>query len=288
MKIWDTYKSLTPEQKTILQEKQLNANRTPGELISLLRPLAEYDKLSDTVRTKFGCTAAFLFLASFVGFAVTAATPILAIPLFLILFGGAVFLTITTVKLSKLDVSNNMREFAVPILAILREDITPGETVQVRLDLRSPTHKDKLVDKSAPYEAGVYHKVIDSNFEDPWFEGDAELADGSRLHWSVVDQIKEMSKTKKTPRGKYKTKTKYKKRSLMSVQVALPEKRYGLVDRSPGGDAKLQIKEGEKRTSFKLSRTYKTNTIDPMPPSALIDLIAEAYRRTGPAAQRSA
>ncbi len=185
-------------------------------------------------------------------------------------------------RLRSLDLSNNLRVFALPVLALLSEDMEPSQPVQIRLDLSPCTAKSKLTEKTEPYSSGAYYKIIDSFYLDPWMEGSAALADGSRLSWTITDRIRERKKTKRNPRGKIKTKTKHSKKSVMNVRVELPSGSYAV--ESPS-DADVQA--GGKRNVFKLSDTVKAANLDPISPGTFVDLVAAAYGRVAPVRRSS-
>lgn len=276
-----TFRSLSPEQKALLETKQVSGEYEPRSLIDLLRPIAEYDRLSDKARTPMGCTTAALFALSL---------PVLflvlngfwgVLPVLLLSFGGAVFLLVTVLRLRKLDLSNNFRLVAMPLFAVLREDMEPGATMNVRLDLSSPTAKAKKTGTGKPYERGIYHKVVDTTYADPWFGGGTRLVDGSLLQWDVTDEVVESKRTK-TGR-KTKTKTKYEKRTTISVTVALPHKEYAVTSLPADEGEKVKVRESEKRTTFHLAKRVKTKSLDPIDPQEIFDIISEAYKRVRPA-----
>ena len=135
------FRSLSPEQKALLETKQVSGEFEPRSLIDLLRPIAEYDRLSDKARTPMGCTTAALFALSLPFLFLTLNGFWGVLPLVLLSLGGAVFLLVFVLRLRKLDLSNNFRQVAMPLFAVLKEDMEPGATMNVRLDLSSPTAK---------------------------------------------------------------------------------------------------------------------------------------------------
>ena len=278
------FRSLSPEQKTLLETKQVSGEYEPRGLIDLLRPIAEYDRLSDKARTPMGCSTAALFVLSFVLLIVAANVSFFLLPLSLAALGGAVFLLVTVLRLRKLDLSNNFRQVAMPLFAVLKEDMEAGATMNVRLDLSPPTAKTKKTGTGKPYKEGAYYKVVDTTFVDPWFGGGTRLADGSLLQWDVTDEVVESARTKKTARGKHKTKTKYRKQSTISVTVALPHKEYAVTNLPADEGEKVKVRESEKRTTFRLAKRVKSKSIDPIDPQEVFDIISEAYKRVRPAA----
>jgi hypothetical protein len=278
--------AMTPEQRSVLKAKRLEGSFTPPAALALLKPVGEFDRMSDKSRTGIGCWSAVFFILAFVCLIVTANGVLpwfLGVPLILGLFGAFVFFLVTVIRLSKVDLSNNFRQIALPFFAILKEDMEKGEEMQVKLDLTSPTHKTKKTGESDAYALGFYHKVIDHYYRDPWFEGSAWLADGSSVSWAVVEEITESHRTKRNARGKYKTKTKYRKICHLAVDVSLPKKEYSVAAQDATIDAKVKVKGGEKRTTLRLSRKVKIKANEPWDVRSLVELVAEAFRRARPA-----
>ncbi len=100
----------------------------------------------------------------------------------------------------------------------------------------------------------------------------------------MTDEVVESARTKKTARGKHKTKTKYRKQTTISVTVALPHKEYAVTNLPADEGEKVKVRESEKRTTFRLAKRVKTKSIDPIDPLEIFDIISEAYKRVRPAA----
>ena len=277
MSAWKTYRSLNPEQKQILARKRIDVERPVDELLALLKPIAACDTLANQSQTRFGCTFGVLLLMTFVAviFFSNIGWGPLTFGALLLFVAGAIVTCWMWMWLRGIDVSNNLRQFVIPVLALFREDIDPKTPVRLRLDLGKPIHATKKIDESKPYKHGVYYKVIDSTYVDPWMSAEAMLVDGTKLRWSVTDRIRERRKTKKNARGKIKSKTKYRKVSELEVQLAMKTKTYALADAEVTGDG--------KRSKVEVQRSVRTDSLDPIAPRALIDAIASVYREARPA-----
>jgi hypothetical protein len=286
MSATELLRSLSDEQKEILKSKSVKLNRTADELLALLKPVAVFDAAAAPARTRAGCSIAAMVVASIiltiVAFNNEGATRIGLFALVALLIVGIVVFARRLKVLRGADVSDNLGAVVVPLLRVLREDVEPGEPVQVSIDLTQPNAKSKMTSESEPYKQGVYRKIIDRLYVDPWLEGSAVFADGTRLHWSVVDHLRESQKTKKTPRGKIKTKTKRKLTTEVSVKVAFPSRRYTVTRQ---GD---DVHHGDKRQTMTLEKSSKTAeaTDHSQAFEMLVALIAEAYR--GVAAHKEA
>jgi len=251
--------------------------------------LARFDAVGDRSRTRtmrVGVGAAVAtFITGFICLFTQAELVFAAFP------AGAAALGIGAAirhrRLKRRDLSNNLGTVVVPLLNVFREDVDPKKPLVLDLDLRRADLPEKLLREDPAYGMGPYHKVIDRHYQDGWMTGRAAFADGARLGWSVVDQICERRKTKRNPRGKYKTKTQYRKRSVVTVTLSLPTDAYAIATPKVAGDAnRLRVRvsntgdtNGENGWRvIKLARTFKARSLEPMDPVHLLDLVAEGYR----------
>ena len=274
MNVLKVYRSLDAEQKRILAEKQVDLNRPMADLLALLKPIASCDRVADKARTPLGCSIALTIVVTIVLTILMANVGPPWAPILMLLLGAAIFAGVLTLYLwtRKIDVSNNMRDFVLPALAVLKEDFDPKQPVHVHLDLRSPTTTEKRKSESEPYKQGVYYKIIDSMYVDPWMSFDGVLTDGTKLSWSITDTIRERKKTKRNPRGKIKTKTKQKKRTTAEVALTFASKHYE-VGEAKGGATK-------KRKTVKLKGAEKTDGTAKNPAfDLLVALMSDAYRQ---------
>jgi hypothetical protein len=243
---------LNSEQTNVVREKQVSLHHPINELIGILGPIAEYDAATDTSRRNLGCAAAlgivlgvvFLFLFWPVGAALLAA--------------GIVLIVVWSKKKAA-DISDNLRKCAVPLLVALREDFG-ADPIELKLDLRPPMSPVKQTSKEK------VDKVTTTIYSDPWMSGDGVLHDGCRLRWSVVETIIEKSYWKRGRSGKQKLKTKRKKHIEIEADLTLKAKNYG----------EKQTLHGETKV--------KRDTIDPITPDVIINVIADLYRQAQPAA----
>jgi len=271
-----TYRSLTADQKRALSEKKLDLSAPVGDLLRFMKPLAACDALSDKIRTRMGCTFAlsivllivltFVFLSAWTGVKTIIVLLVAAVMSWSFLFWRWT---------KSIDVSNNFRRFAIPVLAVLRDDFDAAQPVRVKLDMTSPTAKEKKRGVTPPFKKGIYHKVIDTTYVDPWMFVSGQLVDGTKLSWEVTDSIRERQQTK-TGR-KTKTKTKYKKKSSIDVEMGLRRKTYELT--ATAGE----VSSDDKRHTVRLSRQVVTTSLDPIDPRALLDLVADVFRTARPA-----
>jgi hypothetical protein len=275
MNVWTAYRSLGAEQKQILRDKKVELNRPIGELLALLQPLAACDKVADQSRKKLGCSFAFGIVAV-IAVAILLGWSAGALFVKLLVLAAAIALGVLYSFTRRIDLSNNFRQFALPVLTVFREDFDAAKPVHLRLNLDPPTAKTKLTAQLPAYKKGVYHKVIDKTYVDHWMTASAVLVDGTKLSWDVTDNILVREKTKKNPRGKYKSKTKYKKKTELQVDVGLRKKTYAL---APSAEETAAAGD-DKRYKLQREREVRMATLDPLDPKELIDLVADVYRQT--------
>jgi hypothetical protein len=277
MNVLTAYRSLGPEQKQILRDKKVDLNRPIDEILALLKPLAACDKVADKSRTKMGCSfglgivlsIVLLIVLSNVGWSVLT---LLVMAVFVAAVIGVGVLYFFT---KRIDLSNNFRDFALPVLTVFREDFDAAKPLHLKLSLDGPTTKAKKTAETPAYKKGAYHKIIDSTYVDPWMTAAAVFVDGTKLRWSVTDEVRERRKTKRNARGKYKTKTKYRKKTDIEVEVALLKKAYAM---NPPGEG--EVSSDDKRNKVRLEREIRSESLDPLDPKALIDVVADVYRNT--------
>ena len=266
--------SMTTEQQQIAAAKQLGVNRPVDDVLDLLRALLDFDTTMAAKRKKAGCAIPLTIVVVIAAFIVSGNTSgavrtIMQAAAFLCI-AGAIAAIVLYVRFRAQDLSDNLRVAAVPFLALLREDMNPRDPLRVKIDLRPYAIDEKKKKESEPYKEGAYYKIIDRLFIDPWFNGSALLADGTKVTWNIVEHILQKTKTKKTARGKIKTKTKAKRKTVAVVKLAFPTKGYAV-----SGDAERD----EKRATITLARKLKTDGDGSPAFGMLVDLIAEGYRR---------
>lgn len=249
--IKSAFKTLTPEQQAVISQRAISGAHSCDDWLALLGPVAEFDGQVDAVRAGAGGFFARRFA-------------------------------------KKHDLPFGLRLFTVPLLPILREDHAPDAPLELTLDFTGPEQKDKQTRVTDPYRKGAYHKVIDSFYDDPWISGHATFVDGTEVRFTVIDHVRSSRKTKRTPRGKIKTKTKQKKKTELAVTLSFPKRNYAEGEAKQGAGLKKQsVTTGEDRTVVQLSRVVEPARMDGIPePELLLALIGEAYERVNPSRRK--
>jgi len=272
LKAWRAWKALNDEQREIVAQKQVKLVKPIDELIALLKPIADMDKLLGSGGcAMLGCTT---FAAIFLGIVGNSAVIAAGLPSWITLvwfalwIGVFIYTLVMYLKTKKIDVSDNLRGAVMPMLYVLRDDFDPQEPVELKLDLRAPMAKEKLLRVDKPRE-----RLTETFYSDPWMSADAVLVDGSRLRWSVVDTIRHRSVTKKGRSGKWKTKTKDSKKCSIDVDLTVRNKAYEV----QGGEA------GEKKTSLSVVGATMKASANAIDPKIVLEAIAELFQRVSPA-----
>ena len=268
--------TMTAEQARVAQTKKLEVNQSADEVLAVVRSLINFDATMASRRKKAGCSiplalvlaVGFFFASGFVFDAVKTAMLVLA-ALCVAAFVVSIF---RYVRLRSQDLSDNLTTTAAPFLALLREDMDKDGRLQVDVDLRPWEIKEKLKKEGEPYKRGSYTKIVDRLYVDPWFSGSASLADGTKVRWKVIDHLLQKKGTKRNARGKYKFKTKVKRKTVAIVTLSFPTKAYAV-------DAAKDVEAGEKRATMTLARKKKGAGEEAQALDLLVGLIADGYRR---------
>jgi hypothetical protein len=267
---------MTPEQRQIAAAKKIGVNRPIGEVLDLVRALLDFDTAMAGKRKKAGCAIPIAILVAIGGFVTSGMYPFgLVVPIVAVV--GVIASIVLFVRFKSQDLSDNLRTAAVPFLAVLREEMSAADPLHVNIDLRPYAVDEKKRRQSDPYKKGAYYKIVDKLYVDPWFDGSAALADGTKVRWRVIEHVLEHHKTKRTSRGKIKSKTKTSRKTVAMVTLAFPNKEYAV-----SGDAQRD----EKRTTMTLARKLKTKDATSPAFAMLVELIADGYRKVKPTGGR--
>lgn len=270
--------ALSPAERETIASGQFAGDFTAEALLDQMRHLAKFDASNDATRAQLKKLTGAAVVGAFASLWLLTVFGSVMLIAVAALIGVAIYLAVTLSRLSKMDISNNFREVALPFLAILKQDMEPDQTLKVRVDLRSPTHEKKRRGTPQSSKGGAYAKVVETTYHDNWFAGSARLADASVLRWSVVDDVVESKRTKRSSSGKMKTKTRNYKRSVVAVSLSVANKRYGVTQNASAEGQKIAVHSGAKRRTIKLTRKIKTKSLEPMDPGVLIDTVASAYK----------
>ncbi|MBI3652368.1 MAG: DUF3784 domain-containing protein [Acidobacteria bacterium] len=289
MSFWkalQSYQALTADQKIFVQEKNISGTYTPAQWLVFFNKIAAYDALRDASKSKFiglGCGCAALTLASvIIGF-----MTLYLLPLAIVMVIALVIFLVFFAKHRK-DVPNHLRQFIVPLLHLLREEMKSRQPVFLHVDLRGGTLAEKKYSEqlSATGRQAQLHgsKIKEEYFANQWLVGSAKLADGTLLQWQVFERLRKRAEGKRRSSGKYKTKTKFKVKTRVEAKLIFNHRVY-TVAAPIGHDAQhtIVIKPGVRKDKVSVRRVLVSDQADGMTPlGELLEAIASAYRAVKP------
>ncbi|GEM_PF-1604219 len=287
LKTFQTYQSLNTDQKVFIKEKIIEGTATPEQWLTLFRKVGEYDRYRDASSSKFGGIGCGCGLIAFIGFFFSIAT-VYSFLLYLLILVPFVILFILIAR-RRLDMRNHLRQFIIPLLAVLREEMSPQEPFYLRLDLRDGTtvgtNYSNQLSASGQRLQRSGSKVTEAFYAHYWLLAKGTLADGTRLEIQLFDRIRKRSEGKRRTSGKYKTKTKHKIKTRLEAMLHFKKSRYVLNKEqaiSQSGE-KVEIKANDSRTVIKVRRNVVgTDLLTPVGVDKLFDTIARAYRQVTP------
>lgn len=264
--------ALTDVQKEMVQEKHVVGDTTFLDLFEILRAVAEFDYTRDAASSKTGCWAAVLVIGGIgSAFVVGPAALVFLLP--------GLFLWKKAHSLGTQDLHNLLRDFVVPSMQVLRQDLEKDAPVTIDLDLRGGTREERQVGIESVTDPGMwqYPKIREKRFVDPWLKLSTVLADGSRLVIEGTDHIRQRTVTRR--RRKVKTKTKYKIKRHIIVRLGVKRKHYqvggGLTHTEKGARDMIRVK----------SVTIHTGLDQTIGPDVFVGLMSQVYGQLGPARQ---
>jgi hypothetical protein len=279
---------LSPAERETIASGQFTGDFTPDALLDQMRTLAKFDAANDNTRGRFAGLIGVCVVVTIAALIMHGIAPPVLYPLAALSGVAAIMLFVMRRRLVTVDISNNFRDVALPFLALIKQDMHHDQTVTVRIDLRAPTDPKKRRASSPPYKSGAYTKIVDTTYEDRWFHGCAQLADGALLRWDVIDEICESQRTKRSASNKTKTKTRHVKRSTIAVALTVPNKVYGVNTGLASSRHKVVVQDGAKRRTIKLTRKLKNKSLEPLDPAVLVDTVSSAYKRVAAPARSAA
>jgi hypothetical protein len=274
---------LTPAERSAFDEKVIAGTFTPADLLAQLNNQIELARAGK--RSAQSLKQAIILCCVFA--ALSGVPGLILDPSWLALPAGLIVLAVAFAlarrRLSRFHISASVPATAFPFLTVLKHDLNPNEPIRVHIGLSPPMAAAKRTRVSAPYVINAYHKVVDTTYVDAWFEGEARLTDGSRVRWSVTDELRVSVRLKRKTRGRTKRKMGYYKTSQIEVSVSLPVKLYR-VDTVPStAGQKVVVRNDDRRCTINVKRAVKLKSLDPLAPRQLLDSVAVAFRAAKPA-----
>lgn len=273
---------LSPFEQHVFANKLLDGSFRPNELLRLLSSQVEVVRAGK--RSSQALKQAILVLCVF---AAMILLPVLLLdqrwlPVPATLVAVAMVLGSVRRYLRRFAMSAQTVATAYPFLTVLKHDVSPDEPMRVRIEFSEGITRAKRQEVRAPYQFERYHKVVDTIYSDPWFEGDARLTDGTLLHWRVNDELRVSDRHKRNSRGKHKRKMRHYKTSHIEISMSFPKKLYRIAQVPELAGYKVSLREKDARSMLTVKRVIKMKSIEPVDPRRILDVIAFAYRAAKP------
>lgn len=264
------------EQRRFILGKMVSDTRTPARWLELLQPLTAIESAErpNGILTVLGFVGGGILtikgVFSLVGHGGVGGG-------LLLLFAGLGLLAVTTASRLCRFHGEHLGPVLNPILAVLREDVKPGDAVTLTIDLRSPERKEnRRAERQLPPYAN-YTKVVVTTFAHAWLKADGILADGTRLQWEITDFVQRTKRTKQNSRKKTSWKIKHRVKTHLKLHVGLRHDRFELRDLVVPN---ASCERDEKRLWIKLRRTYREEPPGRLDAAAFVRLVMDTYART--------
>ena len=270
---------------TALAAQKVKGAWTINRLLYLLGELAKYDTQVEKKRKKSGWIAALFLIASIASGITWIISEIDAIGyaaiFFLTLF---IFFWFLYNGYLKKDLPGDFLEYLIPLLKLLSGDIKNKSKIALNMDIAQLQNKEYSKGVQILPHTAPYYKITSERFERKLMTMAIQLRDGNRLLMERFESLTVVNKNKKNPRGKYKTKAKYKRAVSTWVRLAVNPRVYSVRKTAPdAGGQRVSVKPGRKRIALDLKFREKGGLDAVMKPGPAIRQIAVLYSRLVPA-----
>lgn len=253
--------------KKLVKQKTIDLKMDCEQWVRMGRALATWDEMQDRVQSRsgcFGCLSFFLIIPTV--FILGANDLEYLFPYIIPPIGFfMIFSTLTWWMCKHADLPNRFRGAVLLWTRILKEDTKKNAPLSMTIDLRGAT-KDKFVKKFEPYEKDNC-RIKEKLYMDPWWQGNAQLKDRSKLSWLITDELIEREKQKLY--GKRKTKVKWKAKSHYEIKISIDKSQYTLkakpedvLPKRLPGKYKWNLKDSSERWTFILKSSIKSELYD--------------------------
>jgi hypothetical protein len=165
-----------------------------------------------------------------------------------------------------------------PLVRCIGPDLAKGGLLKVNASLSPPTGPDLLVRTGEKYSTARYPDCIDRFFKREILNLECRLRDGTRLQAGIVEHTVEKVHKKKNPRGKWKTKTKCRRKIGIRARLVLDDSRCRLTGapRLPAGTA-VRVRRHPRGAMIFLSLNKYVADTQRMDAGPLLALLAGVY-----------
>lgn len=269
---------------TAVAAKKVKGAWTLKRLLYLLDMLEKYDIQVEKKQGRSGWAAALYFIASIADVIIWNISEIDAIGYLALIFALLfVYFLISYRGCVKKDLSNDFRAYLIPLLKLLSADIKDRSKIAVNMDIAQLRRKEYSAGlKTLPHSA-PYYKITSELFERPLMTVAIHLQDGNRILMERFESLTVVTKKKKNPRGKIKTKEKTKRRVLSRIRLVVNPRIYSVrkTIAAPAGTL-VSAKTGAKRVTLDMRFAEKGGLDVGMKPGLSIRQIAFLYSCIAP------
>ena len=220
-KVFSIYRTLNRDQVRFVLDKVIEGNHTADDWLNRLNRIAFMDLVGDETRSQAGSLSLNFGILTAVTLVLTIFRPVLFfLPLgFLIIF--AYFFSLY-ISLLKIDISNHMRIFLVPLISILKEQISDSTEIYLKMDFSKAVSREKIAESVSA--TGAKQTGF---FRHHWIDGKVILNDGITVEWNIEDEItrrnsKLLDKAEKMKFRDYDIKHLLKMKFLASSEIYTP------------------------------------------------------------------
>jgi hypothetical protein len=292
-------KEFSPEAQEAIRTQSVSGSWELRKLQKLFAELATFDERNEAAVKKAKGSMTWAIVGTIASlFAGVAILGVFDTGLGFLLPVGGVALSIVLGRkwsaLKKADLIDDFRICLRPGLRDIAQDLDPEKKIRVRMDLAGPVDRKKTSELQLP--PGRNRKLTETIFQDPWCEVRLPMMDGSTAVLEFEVCWKKRVRDYRTSRGKYKSKTKWRK-ECTAVATLLPAaavnwNQAALQSHLDPGSEKAKLVEKENLTGARMEKcwTYKGLSDPPKdapPAREVVGMLLRLYAAMKPAPEVS-
>lgn len=301
-------KTLSLKAKKVVDAKKASGGKPFEDWQSLLKEIFAFDATRDIqhARTKKWLTLwvigfiLLLFPAIFCTLIALDTRGIRTIDIVAVLvvlaFLACLYFLIAMIKklrhLGKLDIMNDPGAIVGPLLTMLAEDVSPEAAMNLEIDLSGLTKEKMVREREVP--PGRFKKVTEKIYKDPWCDLTVKLIDKCKINLKVENEFTEQKRVWRNPRGKYKSKTKWRKLvTVVATLFPMSGSRGWIKDkvRALAREEKVKIAKKEGGPGVRITKKYKFKGLSTEPDetvdaSEIVGMLVQLYGLTAPVEKR--
>jgi hypothetical protein len=245
------YRSLSAEQKKLVDDKQLSATLSVRDWTAFLRKAAVFDELGEKAVRQYLIYMIILIVFTIIALIVMVDFWQAGLPGTVICAGLLIIVVRNYRRFKKRDLTNHLRLFLLPLLFVLKDKAGDKARVSLKLDLRNPVKTD-------PVKTFKQDNRRIKLYEPVYVMGKVKLLDEAVLEFLLNDEISALRITKRSSSGKTKIKFKNKVARHYFVKLSFPKKYYKTRN---GAGASVRLSETDDFYICKVKVKTKTDKV---------------------------